>query len=136
MSYNRLIEIKQTALNGLSRLENFDLTSNQIERIECRFLLNCRKLVLKKNKLKTIKNICLCENSRLEVLDLKENLITELNGKIFMSFPNLKELNLIDNPIKVIDRKVFFYFKRKSVLKLFNRNIFPEKIKHNNEIYF
>ncbi len=70
VSYNRLIEIKQTALNGLSRLENFDLTSNQIERIECRFLLNCRKLVLKKNKLKTIKNICLCENSRLEVLDL------------------------------------------------------------------
>jgi hypothetical protein len=136
ISYNRLSKIKQTELNGLSGLENFDLTSNQIEHIECRFLLNCRKLILNNNKLKSVQNVWLHAMTRLEVLDLKDNHITVLNGKAFANLANLKELNFVNNPLKLIDRKVFRDFKRKNILKLFNENNFSEKIKRNIEINF
>ena len=102
LSSNKFVSFPKFLPN---RLESVNLQGNQIVIIESNTTIHLcylRKLILRHNKIGTIKLGAFEGLTNLEVLDLSQNEIATLPGDVFSFFRNLTQLDLSNNKLEKI----------------------------------
>lgn len=148
-SRSSISEIRQYTFNGVTKLENLDLSRNSISFIDekafvtnvnlsslwlannnlteihaCTFseLNNLRNLDLSNNFISSIKLETFLNNSKLESLCLANNSLTTIYPGTFQSQTCLSYLDLSGNKIRHI-KEIFYYNTKLKSLLLANNNI-------------
>ncbi len=127
LSWNLIDEVRKNDLRGLHSLEKLSLRGNHISSIDAlsfRDLSSLKTLNLMGNKLEEwSSNITHAFRSSLEVLNLSDNLITQVTGTMFdRAMPRLRDLLLDVNAMNRIDDDAFASLQNLRVLSL-NRNL-------------
>lgn len=90
LSFNKIKNVKNEAFRNLIALKSLNLSGNAIE------MLNTKSFMISDSR-----------NSNLEVLDLSNNLLTELVGDIFSFIPKLKTMYLQNNKLMTLTEDCF-----------------------------
>lgn len=121
--------------NNITSLTNFtfsgslnvlSLVQNGLEVIGAQTFSNLRYLTyvnISNNNLQSITPFCPEPECRLQTLDLKENLLQDVNIEIFGTLKQLRILNLANNKLKTIQKGSFSFLKKLRTLRLENNEI-------------
>ncbi|XP_022792613.1 uncharacterized protein LOC111331710 [Stylophora pistillata] len=108
LSNNQIQSLHEDALNGVS-IKVINLMNNKLVTFPSRALRNPNptRLYMSNNNIPTIKPGELDTLTNLQYFTLQQNSITELGANLFQYQTNLRELNLINNAIGVIQSGAF-----------------------------
>ncbi|XP_029313243.1 toll-like receptor 22 [Cottoperca gobio] len=109
LSQNKLSSVP-AEIRNLPRLEELDLSKNNIRTLECCHFTNLTKLKhlsLQHNSISALPECVFKDLIRLQVLKLQSNSITKLESAFKKYLPNLKQLHLNGNKLTTIKREEF-----------------------------
>jgi Leucine-rich repeat (LRR) protein len=137
----KIKSINKGIFNQMIQLSNLSLANNEIDSMENNSFLtepfesHLIELYLSNNKLSKIHRELFNGLSKLEILCLANNLITEIGVDTFEKIPKLKQLHLHSNNIKVIHNEMFLDKLDLEVLYLYQNNIESIEIIPFNSLY-
>lgn len=102
--------IAQDAFHQLSHLVELDLSQNLLTSVPTesfRSLINVKRLLLRQNPIKSLKENNFVHITKLEHLDLSHCQIDQIEGGSFRSLQSLKSLKLNDNRLTTLASNVF-----------------------------
>lgn len=114
LSNNRLAEIAKYAFDYMTELQYLNLSGNlklgnglPSEIISQQSYTKLKVVDLRKTGLQRLPSKMLSSMRSIEMIYLSDNMITELNDRSFMNFPNLTLIDLSNNKIAVIKPHAF-----------------------------
>lgn len=121
--------IQANSLNGLTNLEELDLSGNLIGTIDTSLFLDLPKITylgLQNNKITSIESDSFKGLFKLENLNLENNRIENIQMDAFVDLSNLKELILENNALKQIDQSCFRNLKTVALINIGGNLMRPE----------
>ena len=115
---NNLTRLEAVTFRNLKKLTKLELQDNKLKVIEAKLFENLTKLEelnLRTNQLETIEAFAFQNCHHLSIISLQDNKIQRLDDKFtFIGLDSIKNLNLLDNPIKSIHPEIFKYIFNKT----------------------